>query len=345
MSILYYNPQLISELLTGSRETIESTPFLANTRDVFESYEWFGLNKHNAVYDRTGNLKHFLDITPNLHPIPKRVENYNTSFHEVAERRAKELLSTGKKINVMWSGGIDSTYILYILKEFAVDKDQVRVFGTYNSIIESGDLFDSKIKNDFLFDIRVGARNNFSFHNTDDSIFVSGMCGNQLFGPTDDMFATGDKAMFHHTLGNKETIYESYIGNVNEDLLEFLNPIIQTSPRKIETIADLRWYCIFNLDWYTAIYEHKILLSPEKAKMIHGFFDSTEFQQWAISTNEPFTKVKGDSSTHRWQMRDFLADRGMQHYARNKAKKISTFSIHEPEWLFLLDDYQNIFTG
>ena len=61
--------------------------------------------------------------------------------------RCIELLSTGKQINVAWSGGIDSTFVLFSLYNYANDKSQISVYGTYNSIIESGDLFDRFIKN------------------------------------------------------------------------------------------------------------------------------------------------------------------------------------------------------
>jgi len=114
----------------------------------------------------------------------------------------------------------------------------------------------------------------------------------------------------------------------------------------IETISDLRWLCIFNMDWYTAIYEHKIMLSPDKFNKIFGFFDSDNFQKWAINTKEPFTKIPGNPNTHRWQMREVLSDLlGEKHYAKNKTKKISNFSIHEPRWLMLLENGNNVFEG
>jgi hypothetical protein len=342
MSILYYNPHIISKILLENRSLLENTPYVTGTRETFEQYEKFGLNKFNAVYDRTGHLPHFLDIKVGAHPIPPHIPNYNQSFYDISVARAKELLALGKPINVMWSGGIDSTYILFMLHHLANDKDQIKVVGTYNSIVESGDLFDTKIKDTFKHNIRVSSRNDLSFN--EEGIFVSGMCGNQLFGPTDDMFANGGTAMFHHTLGTPETIYESCEGNVRPELLEFLDPVIKNSPKKIETIADLRWYCIFNLDWYTAIYEHKIMLPPELAGNVHGFFDSYDFQSWAVNTKEPFTKIRGNANTHRWQMREVLSDVfGLEHYAHNKPKKISTFCVHNPNWIFLLDGYQNVY--
>jgi hypothetical protein len=322
---------------------LENSPFISNNwKETFNKYNKFGLTKNNAVYDRTGGLPHFLNISPNLHPIPPSIQNYNKSFFEVSEQRAKEILSLNKPINVMWSGGIDSTYILFILKYFSNDPDQVRVYGTYNSIIESGDLFDRRLKHEFKYNIGISKRNDISY-NSDDCIFVSGMCGNQLFGPTDDMFGNTQSSMFHHTLGTPETIYESYT-TIDPNILEFLDPIIKSSPKKIETVADLRWLCIFNLDWYTAIYEHKIMLQEDKFNKITGFFDSYDFQSWAVNTKDPFTKIPGNPNTHRWQMREILSDLfGEEHYAVNKTKKISNFSMYESSWLFLLENRENIF--
>jgi hypothetical protein len=343
MSILYYNPYLVSKILTEDRKVLENTPFVRGDRKTFEDYQKFGMNGSNAMYyDRTGNLPHFLDMKVGEHPMPEADSNFNKSFYEISIERAKELLALNQQINVMWSGGIDSTYVLFLLHQLANDKDQIKVLGTYNSIIESGDLFDTRIKNDLNFDIKVSSRNDLNYNS--EGIFVSGMGGNQLFGPTDDMFAGVGKGMFHHTLGTPETVYESYEKNINPELLEFLDPLIRTCPKKIETIADLRWYCIFNLDWYTAVYEHKTMMPRETASKIHGFFNSFDFQSWAINTKEPFTKVQGDANTHRWQMRQIMSDEfGLDHYALNKTKKISSFSIHNPDWLFLLEDYKNVY--
>jgi hypothetical protein len=341
--ILYYNTHAVSTYLKQNPQQLK--PFLSKkdyTPALAEKYERFGLNRYNMVYDRTGALPHPLNIS-RIHPIPPRQENYNKSFFEVAEHRVKELLSLDKPINVMWSGGLDSTFILFMLKHYANDPDQVRVYGTYNSIIESGDLFDRRISKQFKYHIKVAMRNQYNFQELD-GIYVSGMCGNQLFGPTDDFFANGNTAMFHHTLGTADTIYEDYRTNIDPELLEFLDPVIKSSPRPIETVADLRWLCIFNLDWYTALYEHRICLAPDIMRKVIGFFDTEEFQTWAVSTKEPFTLIKGDSNTHRWQMRDILDQLFDEtDYARNKPKRISNFAALNTFWMFLMHDYSNMY--
>lgn len=341
--ILYYNTQVISEKFKVNPREYQ---FYLNkkhfSRDLFNKYEKFGLNRHNMIYDRSGSLPHYLEISP-LHPLPKKDDSFNFSFFEIAERRAKELIALNKPINVMWSGGIDSTFVLFMLQHYATDPDQIRVYGTYNSVIESGDLFDRRIKKEFKHFIKVATTRELNYLEVD-GIFVSGMGGNQLFGPTDNFFATGGHAMFHHTLGTPKTIYEDYTKCIDPELLEFLDPAIKASPRKLETVADLRWYCIFNLDWYTGLYEHRTHAEPHIAKTVLGFFDSEEFQQWAITTTEPFTKIKGNPNTHRWQMRQVLDELfGEPHYAINKDKKISNFAICDPQWVMLTDEFENLY--
>jgi hypothetical protein len=338
--ILYYNVHLASHLVRADKRLIE--PFLSPNFDesIFQKYELFGLNDHNAIYDRTGNLPHYLNMS-DFHKMPDKDILFNKSFFEVTELRCKELLSIGKPINVLWSGGIDSTYALFMLYHFANDKSQVRISGTYNSILESGDMFDRKLKHIMQYSIGTSSGTEFKFHN--DEIYISGMGGNQLFGPTDDMFTTTGGKMFHHTLGTPETIYDDYTTNIDQNLLEFFDKMIKNSPRKIETVADLRWYCIFNLDWNTALYEHKIILDTQRASRVIAFFDSLDFQNWAINTKEPFTKIKGNPNTHRWQMREILADLfNESHYSKHKSKMISNFGMDEPSWLFILENGYNV---
>jgi hypothetical protein len=307
---------------------------------LYQRYQKFGLNR-NPVYDRTEKIQHFLQISP-IHKMPKYDISFNSSFYDVCDLRAKEIASLNKPIKVCWSGGIDSTFVLFFLSQY-VPKEQITVYGTYASIIESGNVFDYFIKNEYNYEITIFPTNNVK-NKIEDCIWVTGFQGNQLFGPTDNFFASNRSiAFFHHTLGTKETIYEDYKKYIAEDLVEFLAPSIEASPRKIETVADLRWYCIFNFDWYNGLYEMTSEMKPEKINSVYHFFDTEEFQKWAIHTKEPWTKIPGNPNTHRWQMRDFLSDCGLKDYAINKTKAISCFSSNKGNWLFMLDNYENLY--
>jgi hypothetical protein len=340
--VLHYNVHSVGDIIRQGHE-FKIEPYLSRnySKALFNKYDSYRLNK-NAVYDRTGAIPHYLNMSP-VHPMPVYDPTFTKSFNEIAEERARALIALDKPIKVCWSGGIDSTYALFLLRHFAKDKAQVTAFGTYISVIESGDVFDKHIKNNMLHDIRVSP-NPFTKNPDTEEIWVTGFQGNQLFGPTDNFFASNTPvSLFHHTLGTKETIYEPYEKHISADILEFLQPAIDRSPRKLETVNDIRWYCIFNLDWYNGLYDIKSEMHDFRMDNVHHFFDTIDFQKWAITTKEPFTKIKGNPNTHRWQMRDRLADFGLVDYAKNKSKTISTFASMTTSWLMLLGNKQNIY--
>jgi hypothetical protein len=340
--ILHYNIGSVCDKLDNGK-AIDILPFLSNkfSYSLYKKYQKLGLNR-NAVYDRSGAIPHFLNMSP-IHPLLKFESGFNKSFQQVADERAKEILSIGKPIKVCWSGGIDSTFTLYKLLEHANDKGQVSVYGTYASVIEAGDVFDKHIKNNIKFELNVFPSTKTKSSN-EDCIFVTGFQGNQLFGPTDNFFASDRSvAFFHHTMGTKDTIYKDYKKHIVPELLEFLQPAIDISPKKIETVCDLRWYCIFNMDWYNGLYNMKGEMTKEMVNKTHHFFDSEDFQKWAVHTKDPFTKIQGDPNTHRWQMREFLSDCGLVNYAKTKSKAISNFASLNGNWAFLLENYENIY--
>lgn len=333
-NVLYYNVHYVPSLIEKNNPKIE--PYLSEnfSDQLFKKYRNFGMDKFNFCYDRTGMVPHYINVKPNLHPIPSYDPTFNKSFSEVFKDRCLELLSFQKPINVVWSGGIDSTLVLLGLMHYANSLEQIKVFGTYGSVIESGNLFDKRIKNKIKYNIQVNSKHQLS---AEGEIFVTGCMGNQLFGPTNDFSRGGTQPFFHHQFGSQDTMYEDYTKHIDPELIEFLKPSLDACPKKIETIADFRWYCSFNFDWYRE--EYSIL---SKNRNIYNFFNTIDFQKYVLQTEEPFTKVENDPLTHRWVMRDLIAEfMGDSHYARNKRKGVSALSIPDPNWLFLLEDYSN----
>jgi hypothetical protein len=312
------------------------TPYLSPnfSSDLFSNYRKFGMDKQNFVYDRTGTIPHYVNIKPNLAPIPN-TQGFNKSFEQVVEERAKELLSFNKQVNVVWSGGIDSTLALFALIKYANDPSQITVYGTYTSILESGNLFDNNIlPKGVRHRIRVASKKEFESPN---EIYVTGFMGNQLFGPTDDFSKNSKVTLFHHQF-NYEDPLAPYEKCISGEKLEFLQPMIDASPKKIETVRDLRWWFIFNLDWYTAKFD--ALVHTKNRNDVYHFFDTEDFQRYVLTTKEPFTKEVGNALTHRWEMRQLIEDySGNKHYPWNKTKGVSNLSNSNPSWMFLLEDY------
>jgi hypothetical protein len=289
------------------------------------------------MYDRTGAIPHFLNIDSEYSKIPTGV--CTKSFREIAEERAKYIVSLDKPINVSWSGGLDSTFVLFCLYNFAKDKDQIRVHGTYNSVIESGYIFDRYIKDRIKYRIKVNPlhRNNYE----QGELYITGQPSNLLFQPSLPYKSQRDTIL---KISNTDFIIKNskrpYEDVIEEDVLNFLKPSIDRIGRPIKTLQDLRWFINFNFCWYSNIAHHSIGVNNTN---IIPFYDTEEFQLWSIHNNDNPTKI-GDYSDERWQIRELIAEyTGNSLYARNKRKNLSVMSPVDTNWLFLLNDYSNFY--
>ena len=81
-----------------------------------------------------------LDLIP-----PNKEWNNPPELSTLLEHAAQKLCKKDKKIDVLWSGGIDSTTTLLLLKEYA-EKDQLSVIMSEGSIVEYPWLYESLVK-------------------------------------------------------------------------------------------------------------------------------------------------------------------------------------------------------
>ncbi len=332
MNIISYSA--ITYRLSNQQSTLHNI-------DVYDSLIKHNFSKDSFLFDRTGAIPHFLNIDYEYSPIPTN-NNFNLDLNTIIKNRCIELLSIGKQINVAWSGGIDSTFVLLSLYNYANDKDQIKVYGTYNSIIESGDLFDRFIKDKIKHSITVNkkATNNF---NENDCIYVTGDMSNQLF--TQSLLHTKrDDILQFKDRYNIENSLDCYYKDVlKESCLEFLYPSIINSVRPINTIQDLRWWMNFNFNWYNVLTSNLVGLDKDTSNRVYAFFNTEQFQLWSIHNKDIVTKT-GDYTDERWQLRQLITDYiGDSYYSTNKKKFTSVLSPIPNNWLYLLNDYTNVF--
>jgi hypothetical protein len=286
------------------------------------------------MYDRTGAIPHFLNMDPEYSKIPFGATN--KCFRQIAEERAKYLISLDRPINVSWSGGIDSTFTLFCLHHFAKEKDQVRVYATYNSVIESGYLFDRYIKNRMPYKIKVNSSADKNYQS--DELYVTGQPSNLLFQPSLPFKSERDSIL---KIPNTEFIQKNALKLFEEVLedsvIDFLKPSIDRIRRPINTLQDLRWFINFNFCW-NINNAHGV-----RDRNIISFFGTDDFQRWSIHNTDEPSKI-GDYSDERWQIRELIAEyTGDKLYAKNKRKNVSVLSTIEPDWLFLLNDYSSVY--
>lgn len=340
MIISYNPPQVNSCILSGY---IPEKYLNANWQEIFQQYSSRQFSMNQFMFDRTESIEHYLKID-NVCKIP--CFSTTKSFQEIANSRAKELLSSGKPLYVSWSGGIDSTYVLCCLYKNATDKNQITVYGTYNSILESGTLFDSFIKPNFKYDIHTNYVDcSLNYSGESDHIFVTGNIGNQLFYPSTKYNKYRDSILQFKNLYDgciDDYANLDYQTVLTEECVQFLSPAISKSPKKITTLQDLRWFIIFNFTYNSVLFNQhqEVKISPSR---IISFFNTDEFQSWSFSNSDLPTKT-GDWKDERWQMREFIAEViGNDYYSKNKQKSTSVLSQRSHNWLFLLKDYSNIY--
>jgi hypothetical protein len=335
MKILTYNTLEVNNLISNNLLPKE---FLNDDWEhIYHHCKQNNFSSNYYMYDRTGAIPHFLNIDKNYSKIP--VGTTNKSFRQIAEDRAKYLISLDKPINVSWSGGIDSTFTLFCLHHFAKHKDQVRVYGTYNSVIESGYIFDRYIKNKIPYKIKVNSSITKNYELNE--LYVTGQPSNLLFQPSLPYKSERDAIL---KIPNSEFIVKNATqpisGVIEEPILEFLKPSIDRIGRPIITLQDLRWFINFNFCWNSNNAHHNIGVNNTS---IIPFFDTEDFQRWSIHNTDVPSKT-GDYSDERWQIRELIAEyTGDKLYAKNKRKNVSVLSPVEPNWLFLLNDYSNIY--
>lgn len=334
MKILTYNTQLVHNLIDNN---VLPEKFLNdNWREIYVNAKKNNFSSNYFMYDRTGVIPHYLKIDDTYSKIP--TGSSSKSFKEIAEDRAKYLVSLGKPIHVSWSGGIDSTFVLFCLYNYAEDKSQINVYGTYNSVIESGYLFDRYIKDRIKFDIRVNPLHKNVYKK--DNLYVTGALSNQLFQPGLKYANNRDNILNIKTDNFIETNAFAKIEDVlNDNVLNFILPCIENFPKSIKTLQELRWFINFNFCWYNNSTHHKI----NNNQNIVSFFDTDEFQRWSIYNKDEPTKT-GDYSDERWQIRQLISEyTGDNRYSSSKRKNVSVLSPTDTSWAFLLNDYSNVY--
>ena len=143
--LIYYVPEL--------REAIKNRLLEIGFDDLYHQQEILEAKEVRlktriggaSQIDRLGEISFGLNCK-NLDPLPPNEEWVNPpKLITILSHAAEKLCKKNKKIDVLWSGGIDSSISLLLLKEHA-EKDQLGVIMSEGSIDEYPRLYESLIK-------------------------------------------------------------------------------------------------------------------------------------------------------------------------------------------------------
>ena len=265
-------------------------------------------------------------LTPNtsiqcLTPIGQYSNNLD--LNNICLTRAKELadiaLAQDKKLYVFWSGGLDSTSVFLALRE-VVSPKHLGVCYTEASLEEYPGFFESNIKD--VYETKLFSMNciweavDFACLN---GIAVTGEIADQLFG----------SVMFINKTPNE---LQAPWQQLDQALAvnERVNNFVSACPIKVENAAEFLWW--FN---YATKYQNvqtRMLVDNTHSvlnKNIFHFFDTKEFNDYAVSTSLE-EKIPGyNNSNYKKPLRDFIFKiSNDKDYAYNKPKVRSLVPVY-----------------
>lgn len=279
---------------------------------------------------------------PNLMPVeidfnsclPLIDAAYNSrSYLDVCLERAQNLLDTGLHINILWSGGLDSSLALFSLLHQAHDISQLSIICDFNSVVEGGKMFDQHILTRGIrikFDTtRMNSRFNYRYDHEDSTqLYVNGQCGDQMFGPRVSISTTGSTK-------------DHWSAAFDKKILDILEPTLKYSARPIENVRDIRWWYFFNFTWTTVYYEDAVDKTPQLAQRIVPFYGTMPFQTWSANTDTWHTHSQGYRTPAREALSQLI---DYQYYIDNKEKVWSSGWSHDSNWYAIDKDFKTYYT-
>jgi len=281
---------------------------------------------------------------------PWQVPKQQWTLDLALQRRADQLITTGKKINVFWSGGIDSTTAVTALLQNVPDLSQLRIlYSPYSTYEHPGYLdFLKKFSKVEIIDIS-GER-----YLTDqfDGIFVTGDSGDELNASIDQSFYE------QHGFEGLQTPWKDFFYKkfANHSFIDFCEQHFAASKRPIETVLEARWWfyatckqrSILNLrlPWF---FNHNDFV-PED---LVGFFDCEAYEKYVYWNVSAVIDKKG-YQTWKQPLKDYcFAFDSMHEWHVNKSKthsnQLSSYlakktALNDHRWIAVLTDGKRIQT-
>jgi len=241
---------------------------LLKLNSVFSSHPRF------MLVDRTLSTK-----LPFNYYIPREwtAPTQQWSLDHAMEQRVYKLLEKSQKVNLLWSGGIDSTALVTAFIKHASNHAQIRILYSPWSTYEHPQYIDFlKNFNEIeLVDISGDRYMNWDF----DGIFVTGDGGDESLASMDESFID------IHGIEKLHSPWESFVYSKsnNSELVDFCQQHFKLANRPIETVLHARW-------WFYTICKSRSILSSKSVMLfdrskfnineLQGFYDCNEFENY-----------------------------------------------------------------
>ncbi|MEL6122964.1 MAG: hypothetical protein AAFQ02_04760 [Bacteroidota bacterium] len=264
-----------------------------------------------GVVDRTGTLDVGFE-TKVWSPIPI-LKSTASPFGDVCDHVAEAILDRAdreeKSVDVMWSGGIDSTCALVALLQANHSRKtpiRLNVLLTIESIDEYPSFFREFILNKVPYTVVAAPVTRWLSEN---SLVVTGEHGDQLFGSDKVLGLIENGLAFQpYQIGLEMILMDKFRDRTHTStVMSYLEPLLDKSPYPISTAMDMFWWLNFTLKWQQvslrlAVFHGKDV-RPMIDRIIH-FFGDDRFQMWSMQ--HPDQKIKESLSTYKFPAKEYI---------------------------------------
>lgn len=321
--------------------------FLVDINAVFSSHPRF------HPVDRTGTVPMPMQWTSTR---PWKIPTQPLTLDEAMFLRVKNLAALDKKINIFWSGGIDSTAIVTAFLKHHPKLDQVRIIYSPWSKYEHTEYLDFLKK--FPAVELVNTSDQRYLDLALDGIVVSGNSGDETHASLDQSFLDTHGI----EILQKSWIDLFYKKNSNDEFVNFCKEFFSQSGFEIKTVLEARWWFYASCKINSILHDQTIpfLLSNKTSqsnissvKDVYGFFDCDEYERY-IYWNIPGIMPSTEYASWKQNLKDFCYnfDR-LETWHKNKEKFHSRqmveymnkkITMNDSRYIMILDNSQKIQT-
>jgi len=257
---------------------------------------WFHCGLIDRTYTLTTGIPYYvLDHVPVLEP-GGTARDFDSIADSTGENIVRESLRSRRLIQVLWSGGIDSTAAVVSLSKAAYNtalRSRIQIVCSTHSLEEYPAFFANHIAGTFsslINTLPIGEA-------LDDSkLIVTGEHGDQLFGSVklEPLVNAGDASLPYRTAIHG-ILTEQCRSEVRAlAIARYLEPQIHAAPVPIETVFDYFWWVNFSLKWQHVslrlpVFRYRRFWATYSA--LRHFFRGARFQRWALES-KPLRRIK-----------------------------------------------------
>jgi len=329
-----------------------------DSEKIFNIFKVNGFSQYNFLID----INSIFSTAPNYlpidrtgvinHPIKWSISNswnpptVSITLDNAMQQRVNQLSALNKKINVMWSGGIDSTAIVTAFLKFLDDRSQLRIIYSPWSRYEHPEYFSflKKFSNVELID----QSGTYYLDLPLDGIFISGTGGDEIHASIDESFFS-EYGLPGLQQSWKDLFYKK---NKNDRFIDFCSWYFSQSGFDVQTVLEARWwfYAACKIDSMLRQSTIPFLISNKTISMsvsdVHGFFNCPEYEQF-IYWNIPLI-ISKDYKSWKQFLKDFCYEfDGLSDWHQNKTKfhsvQIGNYTdkkiiLNDKRYILILED-------